>query len=120
MFARIGAKKVLNTQKILRFAFTVHRAACDESARAKRMALRSAMRATIEVITHRGYCIKARISNDVDAKFATQTAVAVLLAVAAAGAFAVVPNASASIADTLPNSVRSDCISVPDRRTAAS
>ena len=54
MFARIGAKKVLNTQKILRVAFADHGAACDEPAHAKRKALRCAVRAAIKAIARRG------------------------------------------------------------------
>lgn len=53
MFARIGAKKVLNTQKILRFTYAVHDAACDDAARAKRKVLRLASRVTMKVIARR-------------------------------------------------------------------
>ncbi|WP_313619487.1 hypothetical protein [Achromobacter sp.] len=68
MFARIGAKKVLNTQKILRFTFAVHDAACDVPARAKRIALLLATRVTFKVIACRkGTAMKRWNSNVVDA-----------------------------------------------------
>lgn len=89
-----------------------------QAARARRNVLLDAMRVASRATRVAGTAFNQTILDDKEfSAYAGEPALQVLTL---AAAFAGMPNASASIVETLPSSLRKACISAPDKRTAAS